>query len=192
MKRPTASDIDFNALERETGFGWGWFTALGLALFGLGTFALVSLPPAATTVSLNVVGMLMLIGAFAQLATRLLVPDWGGRGFLVPSAVLYGAAGALVMANPDLAAKLLTFMLACALIFSGLIRIWLSMVMPPSLPGWGWIAASGLMSIAAGILFIAGWPTDTVWLLGVVLAVDLTFQGAMAIAFGLTLKAISK
>ena len=112
MKRPTASDIDFDALERETGFGWGWFAALGLVLLALGMFAFLNLPGAATTVSLNVVGMLMLGGAFAQLGTRLLVPDWRGTGLLVPGAVLYGAAGALVMANPDLAAKLLTLVLA--------------------------------------------------------------------------------
>ena len=192
MKRPTAPDIDFDALERETGFGWAWFAAFGLTLCGLGAFAFLELPAAATTVSLNVVGMLMLIGAFAQLGTRLLVPDWMEVGLLIPGAISYGAAGALAMANPDLAAKLLTFMLACALIFSGMMRMWLSVVMPPSLPGWGWIAASGVMSIAAGLLFIAGWPADTVWLLGVVLAVDLAFQGAMAIAFGLTLKVISK
>jgi len=46
--------------------------------------------------------------------------------------------------------------------------------------------------VIAGIVFIAGWSADTVWLLGMVLAVDLTFQGAMAIAFGLTLRQITK
>lgn len=44
----------------------------------------------------------------------------------------------------------------------------------------------------AGIVFVAGWPTNSVWLLGMVLAVDLTFQGATAIGWGLALKEITK
>jgi uncharacterized membrane protein HdeD (DUF308 family) len=70
-------------------------------------------------------------------------------------------------------------------------RIWWSMVLR-SLPGWGWSTASGIVSVVAGIVLIAGWPADTVWLLGMVLAVDLTFQGATAIGLGIALKDLTK
>jgi uncharacterized membrane protein HdeD (DUF308 family) len=102
MDRPTTlSRIDTDALERETGFGWGWFMVLGAALIVLGALAVLSLPPAGT-VSVYAVGVVMLIGAFAQLGTTLLVPRWKGIGLLVLSAVLYGAAGILATANPSL------------------------------------------------------------------------------------------
>jgi uncharacterized membrane protein HdeD (DUF308 family) len=190
MNRPSPSHIDINALERETGFGWSWFVVLGVSLFVLGTLAFLNLP-AAGTLSLYAVGIVMLIGAFAQLGTLLLVPSWRGTSLLALTAVLYGAAGILVIANPMLAVKHLTLMLAFALIFSGGMRIGLSGVMP-SLPGWGWIVASGLVTAAAGLVFIGWWPADTLRLLGMVLAIDLTVQGAMAIGFGLSLKAITK
>jgi uncharacterized membrane protein HdeD (DUF308 family) len=186
MKKLTASRIDLDTLERETGFGCTWFIALGIGLITLGGLAFLSLP-AAATVSVYAVGIVMLIAAFAKLGTLLLVPDWRGTGHLALSAVLYGAAGILVIANPTFAAKTLTLMLALALIFSGAMRIWLSVVMP-YLPGWGWIGASGLVSVAAGAVFINLWPAG-VWLLGMVLAVDLTFQGVMMIAFGIGLRA---
>jgi hypothetical protein len=37
-------------------------------------------------------------------------------------------------------------------------------------------------------VFAIGWPVDTLFLLGIVLAIDLTFQGVSSIAFGLALK----
>ena len=190
MNRPTTSGIDIDSLERDTGFGAGWFVILGTALAFLGAFAFLNLPTT-TASSLFAVGMLVLIGALAQLGTPLLAPRWRGFGPLVLSAISYAAAGILAMANPTLATKPLTLMLAFSLISSGTMRIWLSVVMP-YLPGWGWVAASGLVTVIAGLLFIASWPVDALWLLGMALAVDLTFQGAMAIAFGIALKWISR
>ena len=188
MNRLTSpSRIDTDALERETGFGWGWFIVLGAALIVLGSLALLNLPPAGT-VSVYAVGVVMVIGALAQLGTTLLVPGWRGIGLLVLSAILYGAAGTFAIVNPRLAAIPLTSLLAFALIFSGIMRIRLTSVMPP-LPGWVWVAASGLVSVLAGLMFFHFLFTNTVWLLGIALAVDLTFQGAMVIAFGVALRA---
>ena len=188
MNRLTSpSRIDTDALERETGFGWGWFMVLGGALIVLGALAFLNLPPAGT-VSVYAVGVVMVIGAFAQLGTTLLVPGWSGIGLLALSAILYGAAGIFAIVNPTLAATPLTLLLAFALIFSGIMRIRLTSVMPP-LPGWGWVAASGFVTVLSGLVFIHWLFTNTVWLLGMALAVDLTFQGAMVIAFGVALRA---
>jgi uncharacterized membrane protein HdeD (DUF308 family) len=181
------SRIDTDALERETGFGWGWLIVLGTALVVLGAIAFLNVPPAGT-VSVYVVGVVMVIGALAQLGTTLLVPRWRGIGLLVLSAILYGAAGVFAIVDPKLAATTLTLLLAFALIFSGIMRVRLTSVMPP-LPGWGWVAASGHVTVLSGLVFIHFLFTNTVWLLGIALAVDLTFQGAMVIAFGVALRA---
>lgn len=193
MKRLTASRIDINALERETGFGWVWFIFLGIALIILGALAFLNLLVGTTVspVSLYVVGIVMSIGALAQLGTPILAPHWRGFGLLVLTAIFYGAAGILVIANPTLAARALTLMLAFALILSGTMRISLGVVMP-YLPGWGWVGASGLVSVGAGVVFLSWSPANAVWIDGIVLVVDLAFQGVMAIAFGLTLKAIEE
>jgi uncharacterized membrane protein HdeD (DUF308 family) len=44
-------------------------------------------------------------------------------------------------------------------------------------------------TLIAGLVVAIGWPVNTLWLLGLVLAIDLTFHGVAAIAFGLALKA---
>jgi uncharacterized membrane protein HdeD (DUF308 family) len=185
VSRPTAPGIDIDALERETGFGWGWFIVLGLLLVALGAVAILNLPPAST--SLFSVGAFMLIGAIAQLATRLLVREGRGTGFLVFGVVLYAAAGVLLMANPSVTSDALTVALACVLILSGVMRMRLSAAMP-QFPGWGWVTASGLVTVVAGFLFLHFLLLQPIWLLGPVLAFDLSFQGASAIAFGIALR----
>lgn len=186
MKRLPAFRIDLNALEFQTGFGWAWFIALGMALMTLAIVAFVSLP-AGTTEPIYVVGIVMLVGAFAQLGTTLLAPHWRGFRLLVLSTVLYGAAGIVVIADPTLAARAPTVILGLALLLSGSMRILLGVVMP-RLPGWGWVGASGIVTLGAGLVFIGWSPADSVWLDGIVLALDLAFQGVMTTGFGITLK----
>lgn len=183
----TPSRIDTDVLERETGFGWDWFMVLGAVLIVLGALAFLTLPPA-DAASVYAIGIFMLIGAFAQLGTTLLVPRWRGIGLLALSAVLYGTAGIVATVNPTLAATALSVLLALGLFFSGITRILLTAVMP-SLPGRAWVGASGSVSVVTGLVLIHLSLGNTVWLPGIALAVDLTFQGAMAVGFALALKA---
>ncbi|HUL91001.1 MAG TPA: HdeD family acid-resistance protein [Burkholderiales bacterium] len=189
MTSITKSDIAMPAM-REIGSSWGWFVALGVLFIVLGAIAFSNLP-AATTASVYAVGVLMLIGAISQLAGAFYARSWSGFGLLLLSALLYGAAGAIVIANPMLGAWVLTLMLGASLIASGVMRIWWSLALR-ELPGWGWITASGVVTLLAGIVFVAGWPTNSVYLLGMVLAVDLAFQGAMTIGCGFALKKLAK
>jgi uncharacterized membrane protein HdeD (DUF308 family) len=188
MTTLTVSDIGRD-MRRVIGSVWGWFVALGVVLMGLGALAFNNLP-AATAATVYAVGILMLIGAVAQVGIAFRVRGGSGFGLMLLSALLYGVAGVVAIANPALAAKALTLLLAFGLIFSGVMRIWWSTVMR-FLPGWGWITASGIVSVLAGMVFIAGWPANSLWFLGLVLAVDLTFQGASAIGWGIGLKGIT-
>ena len=182
----TSSRIDTDALERETGFGWGWFIVLGATLIVLGALAFLNLPLVGT-VSVFAVGVLMVIGALAQLGTTLLIPNWRGIGLLALSAIFYGAAGSVAIFNPKLDAMPLHVLLAFALLASGIVRIRLTSVMP-LLPGWGWVAASGFVTVVCGLIFIHLLFTHPVWFLAIALAVDLVRQGAMVISFGVALK----
>ena len=169
--------------------GWGWLVAFGAALIAFGVIAFFNLP-AATAASVYAIGVLMLIAGGMQIVASFFARGWSGFGLALTSALLYGVAGALTIANPKLAAEVLTLMLAFSLMFSGVMRIWWSTLLR-GLPGWGWIAFSGVVSIVAGLVFVAGWPADTIYLLGMVLAFDLMFQGISAVALGFTLKSIA-
>lgn len=182
----TFTRLHLDITERSVRAQWGWYVALGVALLLLAVFAGMNLY-AATVASVYVVGILMLIGAVAQIVHAFRVRRWGGFIAWLLAGMLYAAAGVLTLANPRLAAATLTLLLAVALIASGLMRIWWSGWLRP-LPGWGWVTASGIISALAGVVFVAGWPQNALWLLGMILVFDLAFQGVAAIVFGLTLR----
>jgi len=100
-------------------------------------------------------------------------------------------AGFFAITNPTLGAAALTLLLAISLMVSGVLRLWWGFTMG-AVRGRGWIVASGIVSLIAGIVFYAAWPENTPFLLGIVLAVDLVLQGFLLIAFGLGLRSMSR
>lgn len=178
---------DFHA-ARETGqrTGWGWYVALGVALLVLSAFAFGNVL-VATVASVYFVGILMLVGAALQIVHAFEVKRWGGFFLWLLSGLLYGAAGVLAFWNPLLAASALTLLLAVSLVVAGIFRIAWSIALR-RLRGWGWLLASGVITVLAGVVFLVGWPENSLWLLGIVLAVDLAFQGAADLVFGFAQK----
>ena len=165
---------------------WGWFVALGVAYLVLAALAFGNML-IATLASVVFIGSLMIVGALVEIVHAFQVKRWGGFFLWLLAGLLYGLAGVFAFMNPLLAAATLTLVLACALIASGIMRIMLSFREKPH-SGWGWVLASGLVTLLAGIVFLIGWPANTLWLLGMVLAIDLAFQGAALIGFGFAIK----
>ncbi len=165
---------------------WGWFVGLGILLLICGGIALGNLF-IATVASVYYIGMLMLIGGVVHLAHAFQVRGWEHILFWVLSGLLYTIAGVLAFANPLLASEALTLFLAIALLIAGTFRVWVGRKLKPE-RGWVWIVISGLATAAAGIAIAVGWPVNSLWILGLFLALDLIFQGWTLVAFGLVLR----
>jgi uncharacterized membrane protein HdeD (DUF308 family) len=84
-------------------------------------------------------------------------------------------------------AAILTLLLGALLIASGAFRLWV-WVQNRCQPGGGWVALSGVVSVVAGLLIADGWPENSVWILGLLLSIDLIFQGVMHILLALALR----
>lgn len=167
-------------------FHWGWFIALGVILVFLGFVAMANLT-FSTQVTVLYVGAFMAVGGAFQIVHAFQVRSWSGFFYYLGSGVIYAIAGLIAFQNPLLTAVTLTFFLATALIVSGFIRIWSSFHLRPQ-TNWGWILASGLMTLFAGSVFLMDWPVNTLWLLGMMLSFDLAFQGVSALALGLSMR----
>ena len=50
------------------------------------------------------------------------------------------------------------------------------------------LIAAGVLTVLVGILIAMRWPTNSLWVLGMFLAIDMIFQGWTSIALGLALK----
>ena len=164
---------------------WFAFVALGLAFVLLGMAASLNLF-FATVAATYYLGALILVGAVLQLVHAFSVRSWGRILFWALGGILYLAAGSFVFFNPLFAAIFLTLAIALALGFSGIMR--LGAALGTHVEGRGWIIASGLASIAAALIIGIGWPLNSLWMLGLILAIDLLFQGIALIFAGLSFR----
>ena len=164
---------------------WGWIVALGIVYVVAGFIALGSVAMA-TVVSVLVVGVMMIIAGVAELINAFQIKSWGKFLVWALLGVLYVVAGFLTFENPLLAAALLTLMLGASLLASGIVRIFLAFSMKREMP-WIWVALSGVITLVLGIVILAHWPVNSVYILGMFLGIDLIFAGAgwIGLGFGL-------
>ena len=162
---------------------WGWFLALGILLLVFGLVAFLNLL-AATVASVVYLGVMMLIGGALQFFHAFQAKGWRHSLFWGLSGLLYLLAGLLAFWNPLLTAAAFTLFMAAALVVAGGFRIWVGYRMRP-VTGAGWIIFAGIITMLAGIVIAIGWPVNSLWILGLFLAVDLTMQGWALVAVAL-------
>ena len=156
---------------------WGLFLALGMTEIVLGVAAITS-AVVAYFVTFTVVvlfGALVLIGGIVHLVNAFASRGW--RGFFphLLAAILYLVVGILMIEHPAATAAGLTLMLAAAFLVGGLVRIVVAVT--ERFSGWGWVLANGLIEILLGLLIWKHWPTDSEWIIGLFVGIDLIFAG---------------
>lgn len=163
----------------------GWLLALGAALLLLGFCASANLF-LATVLTTYYIGGMMLAGGVLQIVHAFGARKWRRAGLWALGGLLYLLAGLSAVFNPLLAAATLTFALAIFLGMSGMMRLWVAIT--TTIDGRAWMAVSGVAGIAAAVIIGLEWPINTLWMLGLVLAVDLIFQGVALLAIGFSMK----
>lgn len=161
------------------------FVALGVVFALLGALALANLLSATVAATL-MVGLMMAAAGILQLFHAFAVRPWQWCALWALGGLLYLAATIALLAHPLLAAVVLTLCLAIGLGMSGTIRILIFLATPDA--GRGWMLMSGIASVAAAAMVGLGWPASALWALGLILATDLLFQGAMLILIGFGLR----
>src|SRR5262245_11429756 len=164
----------------------GWIVALGIVYLIAGVVALSSVVMA-TVISVFLVGIMMIVAGIAEVISALQVKSWGKVFLWLLLGALYIVAGILTFENPLLAAKLLTLLLGASLIASGIVKIVLAFNMKAG-SAWGVVALAGLLTILVGAVIVARWPVNSLYILGIFLAIDLIFTGVGWISIGLGLR----
>jgi uncharacterized membrane protein HdeD (DUF308 family) len=154
---------------------WGWLLALGILMIILGAIAIAA--PAVATIAVQfMLGWLLVISGIAEGIHAFMAQGW--RGFLLEllSAVLYLAVGILLLVNPLEGALALTIVLAVFLIVEGIFKIITALRLRDH-DGWGWLLASGIVSVILGVLIWAEWPASGLWVIGLLVGIQLLFTG---------------
>lgn len=169
---------------------WKWFVGIGILLLILGVLAL-SNQVMATLFSVYTLAIILFIAGCLQIAQAFQMRVANTALFIGGSGLLYVIAAFMMFYNPIMATAMITLFIAIALIVSGIMRLWEGFK-NRFLTGSYWLMLSGLITLLLGIMIAAGWPTDTLWILGIFLGIDLLFQGWSCLSLGLMLKSYSR
>ena len=153
----------------------GWIAGLGILMI-IGGAAAAYYAVATTYLSINTLGILLIVAAFLHIGEGIASRHWSV--FLIQSlvAVLYIITGALILGRPMLVAEALTLMMAAFFMANGLIKIVTAFVV--QMPQWGSWVLNGVVTMILGIMVFNQWPASGLWVIGFFIGMDLMMNGA--------------
>ena len=182
MDKNTHIEVSAGKLQRN----WGWLLTLGIVFLILGTIGL-SMAVGLTLVSVFFLGIILIIAGVAQIIDTFKSKHWQGALWHALVALLYIAAGMVIIYDPVLASTALTALIASFLIVIGVLRFVMALQLRGS-KGWGWLLFAGLMAIVLGGLILAQWPWSGLWVIGLLIAIDLIISGWTYIVLALAIR----
>ena len=174
-------------IPHEVAQYWGWFLAFGIALVVLGVAAVVR-AVTATIISMLFFGWLLVLASGIEIAQAILVGHWAGFFHHLLAAVLFGVVGLIVVTRPTISAEVVTVFMAAFFLIGGLFQLITSVAL--AMPGWGWQAADGIITLVLGVLVLVEWPASGLWIIGLFVGIDLIFYGVAWIALALGLRRV--
>ncbi|HEY1941649.1 MAG TPA: DUF308 domain-containing protein [Roseiarcus sp.] len=165
---------------------WGAIVAFGLLLILLGAAALV-FTVAATVATVTVNGVFFLVAGAAEIGIGAHAQRWSSFFLWIVGGVLYLAAGLFCIINPTFLSLALTLALGAGLIAAAAVRAYLAIQLPPGQQR-GPVLLAALVTFLLGLVIVMHWPSDSVYVLGALLGVDLLFHGAGWVMFGMGLR----
>lgn len=165
---------------------WAWLLGFGILLLILGCIGL-GMVVGLTIVSMFFFGAALIIAGFTHIIDVFKHRSWRGIVWQALTAVLYIAAGCLVIYDPLLASTLITALLASILIVIGITRIILVITVKAK-GGWGWLLLAGLTAILLGILILLQWPYSGLWVVGLFIAIEMIVSGWTYIFIAIAMK----
>jgi uncharacterized membrane protein HdeD (DUF308 family) len=166
----------------------GWVIAAGVTLLVLGTAAVIY-DVTATFASVELFGWLLMLAGAMQIVHAFQVRTWSGFFLYLLDGIIRATVGTLLVVYPGSGALTLTLVLSFYFIVGGLFKTIGSMVL--QFPSWGWSVASGLVSVALGVLLAMQWPTSGLWFIGFAVGIDLILYGWALLMFAAALKEFS-
>lgn len=181
----SGADVLVVGIPPEIVHNWGWFLVFGIGLVVLG-IAAVFRSVQATIVSMSFFGWLLLMAAGIETVQAFLVAKWAGFFLHLLAAILFGVTGALFVSTPAISAEVATLFMAMFFLMSGLFQLIGSVAI--HLPGWGWHALNGVITVVLGVLVLTQWPISGLWVIGLFVGIDLVLYGWAWVALALAMR----
>jgi uncharacterized membrane protein HdeD (DUF308 family) len=169
---------------------WMWFLLLGVLLVMAGTAAIV-VPPATvgTTFAVAIfLGVMLMVGGVATIVSSFWVGKWSGFLVQLLVGILYVACGFVVTENPAITVLTMTIFVAISFVVLGIFRSVGALVL--RYPQWGWSLLNGVVTLLAGVIIYRQLPNDSLWVIGLLVGLEMLFNGWTWIMLGLALRRI--
>ncbi|WP_310619242.1 HdeD family acid-resistance protein [Flexibacterium corallicola] len=183
----TGNTEKISALVRDK---WKRFLTLGILLL-IGGFVVIAMPAASSiAVTLVIAFALIFVGA-VQIVHAFSIKAWSGFLWQLITGLIAVLAGGFIAYQPAAGVAFLTIILCAAFIAQGISQLLLAFKIRPH-DGWGWILASGFISIIAGLCIFFELPYSATWALGLVAGISIMFNGWSYIAIALAARAVNR
>ena len=181
--KAVAADVMQSAQEVQK--LWGWYLALGIVLILSGAYVIYA-GGAGTIASVIALGAILCVAGIAQIVSAFMARSAGHVILLLLVGALDIIVGIMLAQHPGAGALTITLLLATLFVFGGIYRfvaaLWLQF------PQYGWVAASGIVSVILGILLWNQWPSSASWFIGFAVGINFIFAGVAWSALALKLK----
>ncbi|HUE13406.1 MAG TPA: DUF308 domain-containing protein [Planctomycetaceae bacterium] len=174
------------------GAHWLWLLLLGILLVLAGTVAII-VPPATvgtTLVVTIILGALLMVGGVATIVSSFWIGRWSGFLVQLLVGIVYLACGFVMTEKPVVSAVAMTIFIAVSFIVLGVFRSIGALVL--RFPQWGWALLNGVITLLAGILIYRQLPFDALWIIGLLVGLEMLFNGWTWIMLALVLRRIHK
>jgi len=166
----------------------GWIIFAGIAMLLTGTAAVIY-NVTATFASVIAFGWLLLLAGATQIVHAFQVRSWSGFFLYLLDGIIRAAVGTMLVIYPGIGAEALTLVLSLYFIVGGLFKTFASIAL--QFPSWGWSVASGLVSVALGVMLVMQWPIASLWFIGFAVGLDLMLYGWALLMFASAVNKLS-
>jgi uncharacterized membrane protein HdeD (DUF308 family) len=174
-----------SSVTRSLHAHWRLFLAEGIVLLILGLLAII-VPQIATIAVAVFIGWILLVSGAVGLLATFRMRTAPGFWWSLISAILGIVAGILLFRSPVSGALSLTVILTVFLVVEGIVSILFALEHKRELSGrWGAMLFSGLVDLFLAAIIIEGLPGTAAWAIGLLIGVNLVFGGAALIAMAL-------
>jgi uncharacterized membrane protein HdeD (DUF308 family) len=174
-----------SSVTRSLHAHWRLFLAEGIVLLILGLLAII-VPQIATIAVAVFIGWILLVSGAVGLLATFRMRTAPGFWWSLISAILGIVAGILLFRSPVSGALSLTVILTVFLVVEGIVSILFALEHKRELSGrWGAMLFSGLVDLFLAAIIIDGLPGTAAWAIGLLIGVNLVFGGVALIAMAL-------
>jgi len=142
-------------------------------------------------VSINILGIFLFAGGILQGAHAFQSTGWKSVSIQLIFAVLYIIGAVYVWAFPIPALEVITLWLAAIFFVTGVLRL-IAAFQHRHFGEWIWLLLSAALSILMGVLIMNSYPASSLWLPGLLIAIELLLQGWSLLFLGFAARSVAK